>query len=1134
MLQNTEKMNRIFVKFTISIALFVSLVIFVSLLFEGTCSASVLNVMGDGEAPANYTSIGDALDNSGDGDIILVYGGVYVENLRVSTSNLTLAVPSNESAVIRAQDPESPVISVNADNVTIVRFSVNGTDGWGVGIFLEDGKGLRLVNNSIEASYQGVSLEKGENCRLENNSISGADSGIFLKASSNNTLIGNTIQDCFEGLLLKNGCTGNSLLENRLSGNFRAVYLENFCRENRIESNAVLNNSFGICLEDSCSTNSLESNEVLGSQYGIFLDNSCNGNNLGRNNASENRYAFYLKASCESNSLYNNTADDSLYGIYLGYSCSGNTLSGNTIASDSLSSGLRGICLETACGNNTLEENIIEGQGFEGICLENCSDNLLAGNNASENSAGVKLKDSCSNNTLENNILFNNSLLGLALEDSENNRVCNNSVLNNSGGLYLRFSPHNLLTGNRVSFNGNGIFFTASDENVLNDSYVLRNSLFGLALEDSENNTVYNNFFDNEHNAVDDCKNNIWNVSVSQGPNIYNGHEIGGNYWSDYPGEDMDLDGFGDTPYDISDNISDYLPLVQDITPPVIILKSPENMTYRMLPVPVSAKANEAISEWWYTLNGSGPGEFSQSDATNAKAHLNVANGTYTFRVSGTDLSGNLNSTAVDFNVEIDPSPSDEDLPLISINSPEDRFYSDSRVELDVSASGTLLYWEYTLDDSEYCDFEESNESGAFSILNVSDGQHEVLVFGVNDKGYSNSTSRNFTVDTIPPALTVKNPLNSSTVYNSSVLLLVEASENISVWNYTLDGAELLSFNETYDVRAETPLLNVPEGLHTVNVSARDLAGNYNSNVVYFSVNDSGDLWPEISIISPVNNKAYNKSSIEFRVFANEDLSAWWYTLDDSSFLSFPEWNESAASSLLEVEPGNHCVKAYGRDSGNNTNSTSVSFSVDTKSPLITVNSPVNGTQYTTESSDVNQSIIDLNVTINEPGSIWYRVDDAVPSTPVNGTELKGSLDLDVGSHNITFFAKDPAGNRNFTESYVEVSRKASSGSDSDSGFEPGPDSGSRDGGLPAYYKLKMLRENAQKLLSEQFEPSEMSGELLPVTRNSSAQSTNEASPEEGGFFSWLKSHAVPYSAGMLLLIFFMRFLLYVLKDIDD
>jgi hypothetical protein len=87
------------------------------------------------------------------------------------------------------------------------------------------------------------------------------------------------------------------------------------------------------------------------------------------------------------------------------------------------------------------------------------------------------------------------------------------------------------------------------------------NEDYGICLEwPSINNHIYNNYFNNTNNAYNEG-NNIWNITKTLGENIIGGPYLGGNYWSDYAGEDLDGDVFGDTPYDISGDM-DYLPLV--------------------------------------------------------------------------------------------------------------------------------------------------------------------------------------------------------------------------------------------------------------------------------------------------------------------------------------------------------------------------------------------------------------------------------------------------------------------------------------------------------------------------------------------------------------------------------------------
>lgn len=241
-----------------------------------------------------------------------------------------------------------------------------------------------------------------------------------------------------------------------------------------------------------------------------------------------------------------------------------------------------GVYIEITSSINTdnnivLENNLMVGvidSGFQLLYLDNVSliNNDVSSFSVQSDSAYCYYFYDVDNLSFRNNYGKGDvdTSYNLFAEQVNNANISNNVFVDGEYGLFLDTCAINSVNNNNISSCVyEGIYLFASDNTQIYHNYVSGNGVAGIFLTNScDNNLIYNNYFNNTNNSQSGTgTGNKWNISKTLGINIIGGPYLGGNYWSDYLGRDLDNDGLGDTllPYNSSGGIvsgGDYHPLI--------------------------------------------------------------------------------------------------------------------------------------------------------------------------------------------------------------------------------------------------------------------------------------------------------------------------------------------------------------------------------------------------------------------------------------------------------------------------------------------------------------------------------------------------------------------------------------------
>jgi len=837
-----------------------------------------------------------------------------------------------------------------------------------------DGQGYFI--DGAGHDYTGIYASGVSNITIKNVNIGNFSGGndIYFSEVNNSLITNNSLESngMGSGIHLWHSYD-NNITNNAVSSNNWGIQLQ-YSLNNIIANNTANSNEEGIYV--SSSSNNIIANNTANSnsQKGISLDSSLN-NTIKNNNVSSNYYGIYLMSSL-NNTITDNTANSNTYdGIYL-YSSSLN----NIIANNNVSSNRCGITLSSS-NNNIIANNTANSNNQRGISLSS-SNNIIANNNVSSNTYDGIYLYSSSNNLITNNNVSSNGVQGIQLYTSSNNIIANNTANSNiKYGIYLYSSSNNLITNNNANSNSQyGIYLSSSnDNNTVTNNTANSNVEYGIILSSSSNNIIANN------TANSNIKSGI--SLHSSNNNTFTNNNVSSN-----------------VEYGIILQLSEYNQIYHNIfnnTDTCQIVSCGVNYW--------NTSKELGGGNYWFKINGTGWSE----------THADLNNDG--FCDEPYELSTN--------NTDYLPKLLDIVAPEVTLNTPvNETTYNTSSILINVTATdaskisvvaeiGSVKNVTLSLNGSYYLG----------STGNLSDGVYNITATAKDECGNTNTTEPiTITVDTSAPLVTINgnkssykgytNILNVTVTDATSVSVLAEINNGSILQNITLENISGYFGNSTYEFT---------EGEYFVRIYANDTFGHLNSSEnVTFRV----DLTAPIITVNTVEGAYFNNGSNVIN-----------FTINESYIDSVTAFNGSTEI-LLENSTGNYLNAAeladgfYNliiriNDTAGNTVNKTVNFTVDTINPEVTINAPITGTSFTTNSATINvtanDSLSNVSSVVAEIGSIGNLI------LSFDGEYYIGNTGtLSNGNYKITIYVRDLAGNVNSNEN-VTITIAAPSSSSS-------------------------------------------------------------------------------------------------------
>jgi len=363
-----------------------------------------------------------------------------------------------------------------------------------------------------------------------------------------------------------------------------------------------------------------------------------------------------------------------------------------------------------------------------------------------------------------------------------------------------------------------------------------------------------------------------------------------------------------------------------------------------------------------------------------------LQDGGHVVDVRAYDAAGN--SATVSVTITVDATP-----PAVQIISPiAGQPFTTSSVTITWTSSEAAAF-EISVDGGEFAPVEASPYS-----LTLEDGTHSVSIRATDAAGNSaTATLAGMLVDSIVPEFVSVSPPSGSWTNNEPVIIHWAASEDVvSYWSW--DGVTWAQLAAN-----SVELSGLADGTYTVHLKIADAAGNAAYREVAFILDRTA---PALEVTSIRNEAVVTSASITVEWAAWEGAVSAQVKLDEGDWAAATSLTSTDLSGLSE---GWHVLQVAVTDGYGRQPRASVSFLVDSVPPLLTVDSPPDG-------SRLMSGHVMLGVESEEPA--YCRVDGGEWALVEDGAV---HLNLADGSHHVEIRSVDEAGNEALKSVHLQV-----------------------------------------------------------------------------------------------------------------